>query len=313
MPGKNILAASLLAIGMGLAPAVLAAPSIHVLATFDFPTASGSTYALGINTRGDTVGYFDDSGGLEEGFVRYRTGKFSAPIIADPGASTIADAINSSGTVAGFDEPGAAGFVFSAGAFSYFRAPLTYCGAEVDTYITGLNDLGSFVGYHFCPTDPDAGNQPFTDISNQYLELSLGTLISYNAYAMGINDGNEIVGLYVDDDANLNGFVVAADGNVTTLDYPGAVNTFLFGINNQETIVGGYNETAGIVTPAHGMVSQRGNFLSFDYPGAISTAINGVNDSGEVAGYYTDSSNLTHGFIGRITYRHSRRTHPRRD
>jgi hypothetical protein len=84
MPSQRALAARLLALAMtvGLARASLAAPYIRVLSSFDFRMSSGSTYALGINQRGETVGYFDDSNGLEEGFVRRKNGKFEAPIIA---------------------------------------------------------------------------------------------------------------------------------------------------------------------------------------------------------------------------------------
>ena len=316
MPSQRALAVSLLALGMmvGLAPASVAAPYIRALSSFDFPTSSGSTYALGINQHGETVGYFDDSNGLEEGFVRRKNGKFDAPIIASPGFSTFATAINASRTVGGYaylpQMPSQQGFLLSAGVFSYFAAPPPFFGEPpffIETSIYGLNDLGSFVGYHVYSTDPDVGFQPFSDISSQYEELEpqLGSIqnIEIDAYAKGINNGNEIVGYYIRyGDVTAHGFVLACDGTVATLDYPGAVDTYLNGINNHGMIVGAYDDAVGSPT-THGMVSLRSTtFISFDYPGAVSTTINAVNDRDEVVGSYTDSSNLTHGFIGKIIH-----------
>jgi hypothetical protein len=303
MPSQRALAASLLALAMtvGLARASL-----------DFPMSSGSTYALGINQRGETVGYFDDSNGLEEGFVRRKNGKFEAPIIAIPGFSTFATAINASRKIGGYVNnslPPVEGFLLSEGTFCYFVFPAPiFFPLSVSTFISGLNDLGSFVGYFSADTDPDLGTQPFSYVSTQYQRLALGqsiTQMGINVFAKGIENSSEIVGYYVYDIDFLptaHGFVASPDGTVASLDYPGAVDTYLNGINNRGMIVGAYDDASGSPT-THGMASLRSTaFISFDYPGAVSTTITGVNDRDEVVGSYTDGSKLTHGFIGKITH-----------
>lgn len=189
-----------------------------------------------------------------------------------------------------------------------FPAPIPFPLLSVSTFISGLNDLGSFVGYFSADTDPDLGTQPFSNISSQFKRLALGqsiTQMGINVFAKGIDNSSEIVGYYIyhiDFLPTAHGFVAAADGTVATLEYPGAVDTYLNGINNDGMIVGAYDNTSGSPT-THGMVSLRSaTFISFDYPGAVSTTINGVNDRDEVVGSYTEGSNLTHGFIGKIIH-----------
>src|SRR5213594_4875361 len=55
--------------------------SIEVITTFDYPGSGASTLPQKINERGDIVGVFIDSLGVERGFVRFSDGSFSAPIV----------------------------------------------------------------------------------------------------------------------------------------------------------------------------------------------------------------------------------------
>jgi hypothetical protein len=57
--------------------------SIEVITTFDYPGTGNQTLPQKINERGDVVGEFIDSSGVTRGFVRFRDGSFSAPIV-DP-------------------------------------------------------------------------------------------------------------------------------------------------------------------------------------------------------------------------------------
>src|SRR5689334_3320582 len=77
--------------------------SIQVTTTFDYPGAGNLTLPQKINERGDVVGEFIDSSGVARGFVRFKDGSFSAPIV-DPNDTvgfTEGRGINNSGTVDG--------------------------------------------------------------------------------------------------------------------------------------------------------------------------------------------------------------------
>lgn len=55
--------------------------SIQILATFDYPGEGNSTLPQKINDRGEIVGHFIDSSAITRGFIRFRDGSFSAPIV----------------------------------------------------------------------------------------------------------------------------------------------------------------------------------------------------------------------------------------
>ena len=85
---------------------------------------------------------------------------------------------------------------------------------------------------------------------------------------------------------------LAIDYTFTTIDYPGADETSIFGINNSGQIVGSYTDSTG----QHGFILDGGNFTTIDYPGAQYSYVRGINDSGQIVGSYTDSTGQ-HGFI----------------
>src|SRR5207237_5168306 len=77
--------------------------SINVITTFDYPGAGNNTLPQKISEKGDIVGEFIDSSGVVRGFVRFKNGTFSAPIV-DPNDTvgfTEGRGINNAGTVAG--------------------------------------------------------------------------------------------------------------------------------------------------------------------------------------------------------------------
>jgi len=78
-------------------------------------------------------------------------------------------------------------------------------------------------------------------------------------------------------------------------------STGLVGINNLNTLLGGYTDSNGV-----GHIFKRrsdGTFLSVpNFPGAKGTGAGGFNDNGVVVGSYTlptDPSGIGHGFIYR--------------
>jgi len=67
-----------------------------------------------------------------------------------------------------------------------------------------------------------------------------------------------------------------------TLDFPGATNTVVAGINNKQQVVGYFFEPNG---KFHGFLWSRGQFTRIDYPGASTgTLPTDINDQGQIVG-----------------------------
>jgi hypothetical protein len=82
-----------------------------------------------------------------------------------------------------------------------------------------------------------------------------------------------------------------------TLDYPGAVGTIFWGMNDFGDLAGQFNMTG---KPGHAMVYRHGKFQSLDPNGLFGnnfSAAGGPNHLGTVFGGYTDASNGAHGFV----------------
>jgi uncharacterized membrane protein len=82
-----------------------------------------------------------------------------------------------------------------------------------------------------------------------------------------------------------------AAAGFTTLDYPGAVNTRAFGINNLGHVVG--------LADNIGFVWKNGTFQSIEFPGATNTAAWAINDDGAIVGTYSAPGVGTRGFLRR--------------
>src|SRR5260370_20998621 len=82
----------------------------------------------------------------------------------------------------------------------------------------------------------------------------------------------------------------AAGTTFTAIDFPGAVSTRAFGINDKGRVVGRYQDSGGNV---HGFLLKNGAFTAIDVPGATGfTVARGINNSGDIVGNYVDSSGI---------------------
>jgi hypothetical protein len=113
--------------------------SIEVITTFDYPGPGNSTLPQKINERGDIVGIYIDSNGVNRGFVRFRDGSFSEPIVEPKTLGfTQARDFNSSGTVCGDyfgSDLNLHGFFLANGTFTEYDV----AGAS-NTLVQGIND-----------------------------------------------------------------------------------------------------------------------------------------------------------------------------
>jgi hypothetical protein len=74
---------------------------------------------------------------------------------------------------------------------------------------------------------------------------------------------------------------VVAQGIYTQVDYPGALNTSCFGINEAGDLTGYYEDASSEV---HGFLFSAGNYFSITYPQALSTYVYRSNDMGQLVG-----------------------------
>ena len=166
-----------------------------------------TTYGYGINSAGDVVGYFQQSGHNNQAYIWSPSSPIT--IINYPGAtSTEAFGINGQnqvvGTWVGQDSyfPGVTtshGFLYYNGSWSYFDDPFGVNG----TFPEGINNSDVIVGYY---VDANAKSHGFifNEATGTYFTLDISGAV--NTFIYGINNGGEIVGAYVDSSGNTHGF-----------------------------------------------------------------------------------------------------------
>ena len=110
---------------------------------------------------------------------------------------------------------------------------------------------------------------------------------------MGINDAGIIVGNYTKNGSYSKGFILE-NYVFKTINYDGAIQTYVSGINNAGQIVGAYRTQTG----GHGFIKSGDTFTTIDYPDANITTISGINNLGQIVGGYSkDHGGTFHGFV----------------
>jgi probable HAF family extracellular repeat protein len=162
-------------------------------------SSSGQTFALGINDANQIVGYYNDSSG-SHGFLKngeaYTT-------LDDPQANgvTVATGINASGEIVGYyyNGSGAHGFLYSGGVYTTLDDPLANDGNG--TFASGINDAGEIVGRYFVGGHANG----FLYSGGVYTPLNDPSALNLSV-ASGINNSDQIVGLFDDSTTNQHGF-----------------------------------------------------------------------------------------------------------
>jgi hypothetical protein len=90
--------------------------------------------------------------------------------------------------------------------------------------------------------------------------------------------------------------IVLSGSSVATVNYPGAEDTVLLGINYWGTMVGIFSSTT-FYTPYDGFKLKNGVFTTLHYPGSASTNPTSISDKGVIAGWYQNGGyHKYHGF-----------------
>ena len=242
----------------------------------DYP---GATYtdANGINNAGHVVGTYLDVEGRVHGYlfdgVNYTTVDF-------PGTNlNFVFGIGPAGEILGTYADIFTGFwvpwVKDAQGFRVIPAP--YPSADVRQ----INTAGKIVGSWDTGGPNPEPARGFLFDGAQFLPIEPpGARMSV---ANGINEANVISGSYFDLANRLHGFANVA-GAFTRIDFPGAIETGIGTLNNQNRFPGWMKQG----TQFRGFVVSNNAFrtLTPPAPGATQTVASAVNDSNQIAGSY---------------------------
>lgn len=104
------------------------------------------------------------------------------------------------------------------------------------------------------------------------------------------------VGWYLDTGSvkHYHGVVFSGSGTAS-VNYPGATDTILTGINYWGSIVGYYSKDSS--KTFDGFELKNGKFTRIHFPGAAQTFPTSISDKGVVVGNYFVSTAVTHGFV----------------
>ena len=125
-------------------------------------------------------------------------------------------------------------------------------------------------------------------------------LATHLSEAVKSNDRGDVVGFFIGDDGFAHGYLLSG-GVLTTLDFPGASQTFALGINESGTVVGEWDQldAGGNLLAYHGWIFKDGTFSQVDVPGAADTSVIAINARGDMVGIWDSgvTSPFGHGFV----------------
>jgi len=268
--------------------------SVRLVSTFDYPGSGNSTLPQKISDSGDIVGSYIDLSLVERGFIRFRNGSFSAPLVDpnDTGGMTEGRGINTGGLVCGDYLDAASGNLHG-----YFLMGSRFFNRDVPgstwTVILGLNNVGDFCGSDI----PGSGVQSaFFSVGEVITEFTVPRATASLAYQ--INSSDQVCGYFIDGSSVPHGYFLD-DGEIFgPIDPAGSTGTIIFGNNDSNWMVGRYSDSGGLT---HGLLFIPPNrYITYDYPGSTFTSLNGINEDGYIVGRYQDTSGIGHGIIARV-------------
>lgn len=272
--------------------------TVQLVTTFDYPGAGPYwTQPQKINDMGDIVGDFIDLSVVQRGFIRFRNGTFSDPIVHpnDTGGLTQCTGINNSRLICGNYLDGASGyahgFFLRGGMFSNFDVP-----GSINTDVAGLNNAGDFCGYDISASGVQSA---FFSVGGVITEFTVPRTIA--TFASKINSSNQVCGYFLQNPGShaSHGYYRDSDGTIyAPIDPAGSKGTIIFGNNDSNWMVGRYDDSHGLT---HGLLFIPPNtYITYDPPGSTFTSLNGINAQGEIAGRYEDANGIQHGIIARV-------------
>ena len=175
---------------------------------------------------------------------------------------------------------------------------------SVQTQVTGLNNIGTTVGFWAPSNNGGDNNFGFTDVGGAFTSVNnpgtptTGTMVNQ---LLGVNDSNTAVGFFTDSAGVTHGYTynIGAKTFSTNINDPNAgtmtgQGTTAAAINNSGEIAGFYVDSAGVF---HGFVDIGGTFMTIDAADAMDTSLLGLNNLGEAVGFDIDANMHMHGIV----------------
>src|ERR1700726_684707 len=257
------------------------------------PTPQGAkSAALGINNRGEIVGY-SFRGDDYQAFLYSPSDQSLTEVGSLGGKINAACGINDAGQVTGYSQDGNGNLL----SFLFSRGQTTVSLGTLDGASTseafGINSRGTVVG------DSQSGTQnhrPVMFSKGSVQDLGIGGSNEPDALetAYAINDAGQIVGRHWSDKNAFRAFVFL-DGNTTDLGTLGGANGEALAINKKGQIVGDSDTTEGT---AHAFVFDNSKLKDLGtLPGFENASFaRGINSAGEIVGE-SDSADQKRAFL----------------
>jgi uncharacterized membrane protein len=168
-------------------------------------------------------------------------------------------------------------------------------GSAFDEYVD-INNRGEIVGFY-------NDDQGFT--TTGFLRTKKGGLVAINVPGsqvtgpLKVNDRRQVVGVYVDGDGGVHGFLWD-DGDTESIDAEGAAATVVTGVNDRGQLVGSYIDADG---DYHGFLRDKSGAITTlpEAPGAEpamgGTMPTAINERGQVVGLAYDAQGGSRGFL----------------
>jgi uncharacterized membrane protein len=150
------------------------------------------------------------------------------------------------------------------------------------TRARGINNHGQIVGSYF---DQYGNLHALLIEKGKFIPLAPGTILDTYSDAFKINDRGDVVGWVCPDTCHA---FLYNKGVVTTLDFPGASDTYGWDINESGTVAGVWDlfDSQGNFLYEGGFLWKDGNFTEVTYPGAGDTGVTAINARGDFAGVW---------------------------
>jgi hypothetical protein len=218
----------------------------------NFP-GSVQTQVTGLNDQGVTVGFWspDNTANLMNanlGFYsidghRPHTVMFPTDDNSTPPVDQLLG-VNDRNVAVGFYTDGEGnnhGFTYSIGRHHHRYNEVTVSGASSVT-AAAINNRGDIAGFN---TDAQGNVDSFL-LSRWGHETTLDFPGATSTQALGVNDSDEVVGVYTNSDMSTHGFTWTPQGGFATVDDPnGMGTTTINGVNDAGALVGFYVDGAG--------------------------------------------------------------------
>jgi hypothetical protein len=189
---------------------------------------------------------------------------------------------------------------------------------SANTALYAVNDHGAFVG---AEKDLDGIHHAIFDDGTHLRLLDPAGSLGTESWAFSINNWDDIAGTYTDDTGAHHGFVHHADHTLTHIEFPGAIETQAFGVNDLGVVIGIYVDTAGcgttplsindsgvivgefIRTPGTNgfgyLQRPDGRFTLTTAPGSApeQTFFISINNRHQILGAFADAAQVQHNFL----------------